>query len=431
MVDKKNAIKQVILKYSKLIPKDLLKRDLIVPELKFDKANVIVGPRRAGKTYFLYSLIKNLTKNFVYVNFEDNLLPILDKKDLNLILDCAKELYGDNMVFFFDEIQNVDGWENFIISLLTEHYKVYITGSNSKLLSKEIASSLRGKSLSHILLPFSFKELVNYKLGNLDKNWENKDLIYDVKKLYLEYFLYGGFPEVLQSKSLDIKNNLINNYFESVLYRDLVDRLKIKNLKLVDVTIKYLLNLFSNNFSISFFENYLKSNKISYSLEDVYNILHSLQDIFLINYTKEYSKSFKKSEISKAKIYLFDLGYIRFIARESQDNGRILENLVFIELYRRLKSINPKLFYYKNKNISECDFVIEKQGQVTNAIQVTYELNSQNKAREIRGLLDAMVKFNLKEGVILTNDQEDLIKIENKNVYVIPIWKWLLKEEIL
>lgn len=428
MVDKKSLIKQVILKYSKLIPKQIYNRDLKIPNLKFDKANVIVGPRRSGKTYYLYSLINKLKGDFVYINFEDNLLPELEKQDLNLILDCAKELYNKNITFFFDEIQNVNNWENFIISLLNEHYKVYITGSNSKLLSKEIATSLRGKSLSYLILPFSFKELINYKIGVLESNWENTDKKYEIKKQYQKYFLYGGFPEIILSDNLELKNKLINNYFESVLYKDLVERLKIKNLKLVDITIKYLLNLFGNNFSISIFENYLKSNKISYSLEDLYNILYSLQDIFMVYYLKEYSKSYKKTEISKSKTYLFDLGYIRFLSRESEDNGRILENLVFIELYNRLKSISPKLFYYKNKNNLECDFVIEKQGKITQTIQVTYELNSNNKDREISGLLEAMNFFNLDVGYIITNDQEDVIKIDKKTIFVMPVWKWLLEK---
>ncbi len=426
----KDDIKKIILKYSDLIPKEVFKRELILSELKFDKANVIIGPRRSGKTYYLYYIINDIKSNekFIYINFEDNLLPKLERQDLNLILECSKELYGNNLIFFFDEIQNIDNWENFIISLLNEHYKVYVTGSNSKLLSKDIATALRGKSLSYLLLPFSFSEIISYKLGKLEKGWENSKTAYDIKKVYNDYFLYGGFPEVFLSENLDLKNKLINNYFESVLYKDLIDRLKIKNIKLVEIIMKYLLNLFGNNFSISVFENYLKSNKIAYSLEDLYAILYSLQDVFLVYYLKEYSKSYKKTEVSKSKIYLFDLGYIRFISRESEDNGRILENLVFIELYRRLDCINvPKVFYFKSKKDQECDFVLEDKGKIVQAIQVTYSLETKNKDREIDGLLSAMEFFSLKEGIILTNDQEETFEINNKTIHVLPVWKWLLQ----
>jgi len=430
MTDSTDEIKQVMIKYETLIPKAVFQRDLILPELKFDKANIIIGPRRSGKTYYLYYLINKLNPGYksVYINFEDNRLPNLDKSGLNLILDCAKELYGDKLIFFLDEIQNIDNWENFIISLLNEHHKVYITGSNSKLLSKDIATSLRGKSLSYLLLPFSFSEIVSYKLGKLEKEWANSKKVYTVKKIFKNYFLYGGFPEVFLADGLEIKNKLINNYFESVLYKDLVERLNIKNIKLVEVIMKYVLNLFGNNFSISVFENYLKSNKIAYSLEDLYLILYSLQDVFLIYYLREYSKSYKKTEVSKSKTYLFDLGYIRFIARESEDNGRILENLVFIELYRHLDSINvPKLFFYKSPKGYECDFVLENNGKIDQAIQVTYNLDVKNKTREINGLLGALNNFNLKSGLILTYDQEEIIKQDNKTIYVKPVWKWLLE----
>src|SRR3989344_3869791 len=148
-----DSLKKVMAKYRELIPKEIFARDLEVYEPKTKKASILVGPRRAGKTYFLYSLVKN-QKNPVIINFEDNLLVGLDSQTLNKIPDYAKELFGkENLCFFFDEIQNIDGWERFIVSILNEGYNVYITGSNSRLLSKEIATSLRGKSISYLMLP--------------------------------------------------------------------------------------------------------------------------------------------------------------------------------------------------------------------------------------------------------------------------------------
>jgi len=421
------TIKRVMTKYRELIPKEIFSRELEVYESKTKKANVIVGPRRAGKTYFLYSLVKN-QKNPIIINFEDNLLVGLNNQSLNKIPDYAKELFGkENLCFFFDEIQNIDGWEKLVTSLLNEGYKIYVTGSNSKLLSKEIATSLRGKSMSYLMLPFSFKEYLRLKKIEIKKNIQYSEEIYDIKRYFEEYFKFGGFPEIILNDSMELKNKIINSYFDSVLYKDLVERLNLKNIKLVEVTIKYILNLFGNNFSIASFENYLKSNKIPYSLQDIYNILKSLEDVFMIGYVREFSKSFKKTEVSKSKVYLFDTGYIHFLAKEPEDNGRILENIVFIELFRRTGEIENKNIYFYNGPKNECDFVITSRGNVSQAIQVCYSLTHENKQREIDGLQSAMDKFDLKEGIILTYNQSEIIDKNGKRIIVKPIWEWLLE----
>jgi predicted AAA+ superfamily ATPase len=422
-------IKRVILKYKGLIPHETFERDLEVHTTKFDKAIIIVGPRRAGKTFYLYNMIKKQRKkDWVLVNFEDNLLGEISSKDLNKILDNAKELFSkEKLVFYFDEIQVVDKWERFIISLLNEHYSVTITGSNSKLLSREIATSLRGKALPYLLLPLSFSEYLRVKNVKLKKNFEYSDQAFEIKKHFDNYTKYGGFPELALTESVTLQNRLINNYFDSILYKDLVDRLNIKNIKLVEITMKYVQNLFGNTFSISAFERYLKSNKIPYSLEDLYLILKSLEDVFMLEYVREYSKSFKKSEFSKSKVYLFDTAYIHFLTREPGDIGRILENIVFIELFRRQGNIeNKNIFYYKSKKDQECDFVITERGIVNQAIQVTKALDEKNREREINGLLAAMEFFNLKQGFILTKDQEEEVKVKNRKIIIKPIWRWLL-----
>jgi predicted AAA+ superfamily ATPase len=424
----RDNIKKLIYKYRELVPKKIFKRDLKIPKLIFDKASVIVGPRRAGKTFFLYSISKK-QKNPIIINFEDNLLTDIKPKELNKILDYSKELFKNkSLSFFLDEIQNVNSWENFVISLLNEHYPVYITGSNSKLLSKEIATSLRGKSLTYLILPLSFKEYLRFKKIDLKKNFEFTDQVFEIKKHFKKYFKYGGFPEVVLSDSLVLKNKLINNYFDSVLYKDLVERLELKNIRLVEITIKYLINLFGNIFSITAYENYLKSNKIPYSLEDIYTILRSLQDVFLASYVKNYSKSFKKSEISKSKVYIFDNGYIHFLTNENKDYGRILENLVFIELFRRQGNIeNKNIYYYKNNY--ECDFIILKKDKPHKAVQVTYDLNHKNKKREIKGLVKTCEKFKLKKGLILTFDQEEEFREDKIQIKLKPVWKWMLQDE--
>ena len=408
------------------MPKNIHGRELKIQEMKFDKAIVIVGPRRAGKSYFLYNLAKK-EDDPIMINFEDALISSIKKDNLNEIVECSKELFGiKKFVFYFDEIQNVIGWENFIISLLNEHYKVYITGSNSRLLSKEIATSLRGKAISYLMLPFSFKEFLKLKKIEFEKDLEYSNRVFEVKKHFNTFMKEGGFPEIVLSDSMELKNKIINSYRDSVLYKDLVDRLNLKNIDLVEVTINYFMNLFGNIFSISKFEEYLKSNKIRYSLEDVYRIIRALEDVFLMGYVKQYFKSHKKREISKSKVYLFDTSYIAFLSKESEDYGRILENLVFIELFRRQKDIeNKNISYHISDSNRECDFIIKNRGSLE-AIQVCYNLNEKNKDREIDGLVDALEKFKLREGIILTFDQQAEIKIKGKIIKVIPVWKWLL-----
>src|SRR3989344_1988177 len=422
----KEEIKKTIMKYRENLPKNILGREIKIQEMKFDKAIVVVGPRRAGKSYFLYGLAKREDEPII-IDFEDALVSSIKKDSLNEITECAKELFGiKNFVFYFDEIQNVIGWENFIISLLNEHYKVYITGSNSRLLSKEIATSLRGKAISYLMLPFSFKEYLKLKNIRVVKNLEYGNKVFEVKKHFNIFMKEGGFPEMVLSDSMELKNKIINNYRDSVLYKDLVDRLNFRNIDLLEVTINYFMNLFGNVFSISRFEDYLKSNKVSYSLEDIYRIIRALEDVFLTGYVKQYFKSHKKREISKSKVYLFDTSYITFLSKESEDFGRILENLVFIELFRRQKDVeNKNIFYFISDSNKECDFIV-KNRESLEAIQVCYNLNEKNKDREIGGLNDALEKFKLNEGIIITFDQEDEIRLKGKLIKVIPVWKWLL-----
>ena len=417
----KETIKKIILKYNTLVPENIFKRDLEISEIKLNKAITIIGPRRAGKSYYLYSLFKKEEKP-VFINFEDNQLQGIKNNELELIKECAKELFGpEKLTYFFDEIQEVDNWEKFIVTIINEGNKVFLTGSNSKLLSKEISTSLRGKSLPFLLMPYSFKEFLKSKQIEITDKTMLTDEVYKIKRKFKEYFEFGGFPEITTTKEKGMKSRLALSYYESVIYKDLIDRLKITNTTLIETTINYIINNFGHKFSITSFENHLKSTKTPYSLEDIYKILDSLEDIFFAHYIKKYSKSFRKERLSKSKIYLSDNAYITFLSKEPEDNGRKLENLIFQELYRQQKTIS----YYSQKN--ECDFITQKT-KITQAIQVCYTLNEQNKKRELNGLTEAMEFFKLKHGTIITLEQEETIKIKGKTIQITPAWKWLLKK---
>jgi len=422
----KELIKRVILKYGSLVPNDIVPRQLVLEQNKLDKAITIIGPRRAGKSYYLYSVFGK-TKKPVFLNFEDNLLQGIKAEDLELVKDSAKELFGsEELTYFFDEIQEVDDWENFIVTLINEHKKVYLSGSNSKLLSKEISTSLRGKSLPYLIMPFSFQEFLGFKKVKVDDKSLLTDEVFEIKKLFKEYLDFGGFPEIVATKELSLKARLIASYYDSIIYKDLVDRLKMKNTELVKTLINYTLSNYASMFSISQLEKHLKITKTPYSLEDVYLILDSLKDIFFTFYVKQYSRSFKKTRLSKAKVYLVDNAYIQFLSRDSDANGRKLENTVFVELFRRAGNVeNKNIFYFIGKN--ECDFVVEEQNS-KQLIQVCYNLDENSRRREIDGLSEAMTFFKKKNGLILTLDQEEEIILSDKIITVKPVWKWLLSK---
>ena len=424
----KDIIKQVILKYNSLVPKNIMPRQLVIEKNSLDKAVTIIGPRRAGKSFYLYLLFKGCEKP-VFVNFEDNLMQGFKAQDLELIKESAKELFGPKgLTYFFDEIQEADGWENFVVTLVNEHCRVYLSGSNSKLLSKEISTSLRGKSLPYLLFPFSFREFLNYNKTRFDEKSLLTDNKFEVKKLFKEYFEFGGFPEVVSTQEVSLKSRIILSYFDSVIYKDLVERLGIKNTTLVRALINYMLNNYSNNFSISSLENHLKSTKTPYSLEDVYLILDSLEDIFFAGYVKQYSRSFKKTRLSKAKVYLVDNGYIKFLSRVPNDNGRRLENMVFVELFQRLGKAENKNIFYFSSGKHECDFVVDEPAS-KQLIQVCYSLNETNKQREIDGLFEAMQFFKKKSGLMLTYDQQEELTVSGRKIKIKPVWKWLLEEK--
>jgi len=425
-----DTVKKALLKFEETAPKDTFERAMQLPEIPFDKVIAIVGPRRAGKSYYLYNIYKKQAKKKpVFINFEDNILKGMTGSDLNLITESAKELFeSGDFVFFLDEIQVVEGWENFAISLLNWHFRTYATGSNSRMLSSDIATSLRGKALPFLLLPLSFREFLDVKGLALDAKTQYSSKVYRIKRLFREYLTHGGFPELVLAKDIGLKNRLVNNYFDTVIYKDTIERNSISNIKLATTTAKYLLNLYGNPFSIAAYENYLKSNKMPYSLEDIYTILGTLQDIYFVSYVKQYAKSFKKSEYSKSKIYLFDTSYITFLASETADMGRVLENAVFIELFRRQNSIqNNGIYYYKTRSGKECDFIIKKKAKKPAAIQVCYRLTEKNRKREIEGLAETLQELGIKEGTILTYDQQEKIQKNGKKINVEPAWKWLLE----
>ncbi len=371
---------------------------------------VISGIRRSGKSTLLAQFSKKY-KNFYYINFDDERLidfSVDDFKDLMLVF---QKLYSSKIILL-DEIQNIDKWERFVRRIHEEGYKIFITGSNAKLLSTELTTHLTGRYVKIELFPFSFKEFLNY--SNI--NYQKKDSPTKVKiiKKFDYYLKNGGFPDFIKYKDKEFLQRL----YEDILYKDLLIRFKIKETKLF----KQLASFLFTNFTKEISYNSLKNSLGFKSVTSVKNYVEFMSESFLIFELYKYDYSLKKQFVSDKKIYTIDNGLRNIIAFSiSKDQGRMLENLVFLELKRR----NKEIYYYKGKK--ECDFLIKQGTRIVDTIQVSKNINVDDKNnREIEGLLEAMKMFNLKQGKIITYFQEDTIKINKYKISLIPIWKWLL-----
>jgi hypothetical protein len=386
--------------------------------LKTKMPLMITGVRRCGKSTLLH-LIKNTLKlkntQVLYVNFNDERLNNFSTEDFQKILDYMQENnYPKNSFILLDEIQETTNWEKWVDRIKDTH-QLIITGSNSKLLSSELATVLTGRTLSVRLYPFSFKEYLKAKKINinswkLDTEIENK--IRSELKIYLEL---GGFPK----RVLTNENSILVELYENIVYKDVLSKFGNKQTKNIKQILQYIL---SNNSKQISTRTLSEISNIK-NLATIKKILDTLEEAFLIFTLTKYDYSIKKQIQNPKKVYCIDNGIITTNGfRFSENRGQLLENAVFLELKRREKEI----YYHSEKN--ECDFVTKTGIKITEAIQVCYDLNNENKNREINGLMEAINKFNLKEGLIITFDQEESITKDKKKIKIIPAWKWLLQE---
>ncbi len=359
---------------------------------------VIAGIRRCGKSTLLSQILKK-SKNFYYLNLEDPRLESFGLDDFNKTDVIFKELYGANGVYFFDEIQNIDKWEKFIRYLVDRKEKVVITGSNASLLSRELGTKLTGRHIRAELFPFSYIEYLKFRKGKQSS------------KSYGHYLTEGGFPEYLKTRNFTILNELLND----VVMRDIAVRYGIKNTSLLKKIAIYLISHVGKEFSYNSLRNMFEIK----SVQSVIDYISYFEDAYLIFTIPRFSYSYKKQQVNPKKVYSIDNGFsysnsVSF----SKDKGKMLENQVFLSLRPRYKEI----FYFKENK--ECDFVVKEKNKIIKAIQVCYKLDDGNQDREVFGLLEAMAEFNLKEGCILTFDQEDELNIDGKLIHIIPVWKW-------
>ncbi|APF17770.1 putative ATPase [Caldithrix abyssi DSM 13497] len=377
---------------------------------------VISGIRRCGKSTFLHEIrLKNAESDY-YINFDDERLIHFTVDDFQKLHELFIELFGKQSTFYFDEIQNITGWERFVRRLHETGNKVYVTGSNASMLSKELGTHLTGRYIQYELYPFSFKEFL--KFNNVAYN--NEDLLTTsgrstLKRWFNEYFKWGGFPEYLKNKNREYLKSL----YESILYRDVLVRNKLSNEKEVLEIMYYL----SSNMARLISYNRLKNIIGVKNPTTVKNYLDYLQNSYLVFLVNKFDHSLKKQLLNPKKAYLIDIAMANELGFHStEDNGYLLENLVYLELLRRRKEV----YYHKNKY--ECDFLIREKNRIVEAIQVTWDMdNSKTREREINGLLKTMDLFNLEQGLILSAHSTEDIEIKNKRIRVRPAWQWMLQ----
>lgn len=386
--------------------------DEILNWFKDNRVVILTGIRRSGKSTILKQIMQN-KDGYCYVNFEDERFIDFKAQDFELLNEVLLEVYNNPTIYFFDEVQNIEKFELFVRRLQDQNKKVVITGSNASLLSKELGTRLTGRYKPFEVYPFSFKEYLRFRKIDFSKEWlyiaEKKVKLI---KLFEEYFHNGGFPEYLKTKDKDY----IRTIFDNILYRDIIARYSIKRQKII----KELVNILATNVSSLFTYNSLKKSLGLANSITVKEYISYLNNSYLFFELQKFDFSVKRQLNSPKKIYLIDSVFNELGLNFSMNKGKILENIVFIELKRR----NKEIYYHAAKN--ECDFVVKDGNKIKEAIQVCYVLNESNKDREVNGLLEAMEKFKLKDGLILTHEQEEEINLNHKKIKVMPVWKWLI-----
>lgn len=423
--------KKFIIQWKELVVPSYLPREISV-DMETDFLLAITGPRRAGKTYLCFQLINQLktkinAENILYINFEDEKLLGATADDLNALIETYYELSSldktQKIYLFFDEIQNVKNWDSWVRRIYDtqKNIRLVLTGSSSKLLSKEIFTRLRGRALNIEVYPLSFKELLLWKKIHYDfKTISYSKEKTEVKKAFSMYLIAGGYPAAVLS---DNKQEIIlQNYYGSMIFKDIIERNNLKEIKKLRVLASLLFESTTKEISYNKLANKLKSLGFDLSKNTIIEYISFFEDAYLFFQNIKYEYSITKQMGSIKKIYCIDNGLLNAVSfKFSEDFGKLLENLVFIELKRR----NAETYYFK-KNY-ECDFLVKEKNQVVQAIQVTLKLTEDNSKREINGLLEALEEYNLKEGLILTEEEEGERVIENKRIRIVPVWKWLLK----
>lgn len=377
---------------------------------------IIAGVRRCGKSFLARQILR--AKDCGYINFDDERLIGISAQDLNNVIEALRELQPDFKYLFFDEIQNIDGWELFVNRLKRTGYNIVITGSNSKLLSKELSTHLTGRHIVFELYPFSFREYLSYK--GID--FQESDFYITEKRAYAknmldQYLKTGGFPEVLQVK---FPNLYLSELYDKIVSRDIVGRYNIKHKKSLREMALYVFSNVGSKITYHKLKNIFEFS----SVHTAKNYIDYLEESYLIFQLKQFSFKLKNIVRGARKIYCIDSGMANTLSVSLSPNaGHIMENTVFLNLKRRGKEI----YFYNTSTGGEVDFVVKEKSKIKELIQVCLNVDDFDTAkREINALVRAGEELKCKNLSIITWDKEDSEFIGNKEIKYIPLYKWLL-----
>lgn len=415
---------QVEIKAALTLP-DLVDRTAVEPlQLLIEKSpvKVIMGIRRSGKSTLALQVLQK--KQFIYFNFDDELLAQLSVEDINELFEAARNKFPNATYFLFDEIQNITGWEFFINKLHRKKVNILITGSNSRLLSSELATHLTGRHFGFELFPFSFTEFLNAQkihFKNLELLTTSDRLL--LKDQFMQYLNKGGFPETLNEDSnSQFSKMYLRELYDKIITRDLVQRRHIKNIK----ALKEISLLLFSSYSSQFTYNSVKNASSINSINTIKNYIDYLQESYLGFVVEPFSYKVKTRISLPKKFYLIDLSLVNAIlGSSSPDLGKKLENLVFLHLRRASKEV-----YYVKQPSYEIDFLI-REGRVTSElIQVAWSLaDPKTRARELKALIHGAAEFKCTHLTVITLDEEELIQLSGCKIRVLPAWKWMLNPQ--
>lgn len=414
------VLKSIIVEGQEIINDiDVVRRDF---EFEANARYVFVGVRQAGKSYLLYLRAKQLIsegadpRQMLFVNFDDERLIGMTASQLDLILQAYASLFDLKPIIFLDEIQNLDGWEHFVRRLANQKYQVYVTGSNAKMLSRDIATTLGARYVEQRVFPYSFQEFLIANEISLSTNWMYGKQKSAVERLLSAYFMWGGFPELLNYVN---KRHWLNELYEKIILGDILQRNKIRNEQAMRLTIKRLAENVKTPISYNRLANIVRATGVNTSPASVMDYVKMCTDACLIFPVDNFASKFVEKETVK-KHYFVDNGLLTIFLDNSET--ALLENLCAITLYKRCLNSEEKLYFY-NKEV-ELDFYLPGKRQ---GIQVAYSISDpQTLDREVKALIRFHELYGLDHATIVTYDQEQTIHTETIDIQVIPLSKFLL-----
>ena len=430
----KETLKSLIALKQQEIPVAYNRREI---ELPIDSRKIIttIGVRRCGKSTLMELCIERLLKagvsprQIAWIGFDDERFEQMQTSDFNFILEAYMEMFPDipinDVYFFFDEIQRIEGWELFVMRLFKHYSKhVFISGSNADMLSQELNTALRGWPLEYKEYPLSFLEYCQFK-GIPTDSYLEKDLA--LLRCSFDAFVHeGGYPEVVLESSRVMKDKLLQGYFNAMIFRDLIDRYNLSNPERVKYTIKRLMAGMTKPASINAIYNDMRSQGRKVTKDDLYNITDKACSVFLLYKVTKFDLSFKKETSALPKYYCVDNGLRQSVLLPGKDDDGILfENAVFLQLLRNLPDGQKICYFLRNK---ECDFVIQTETSVKELIQVCWDMRDKDtRERELNGIREAASFTGCTDLTIVTHDSEEDVRDAQWTIHIVPAWKWFLR----